>query len=1066
MNGEVFTGGATTSQHVDAQNDDHFENTTFKLKRTRSLGLLDEFILPLTDPAELDKQLEGVQDVEDAPSHGNNRETTQVDVDIPPNSEVTHENIPHGNVQSNESHESIDVPHGLSYSLEDYHSGSASSTGGSSASPQLGPRAESPHSERSASPLSIRSASPSKQTTVQSVNDFFSNEPQHVETVAEPHIPEEPESYKSPELIPHDDSDLTTEPLQHVDYLSYQWDVSDISKSWRYVISKRKDVANSARLENASWRTWAQRRGNLKTISPEVVNWSKESDVTWLYGPILKDEENHIGKDNSPPRTTVASSAVAGDISISKPACNAPKPILKRRTVQDTMISHSNLLKLQLATNKLHQQHREKLAREKLEREEALKHKTDRPDFYDYDLISAKLNAQYKNIPTEQLSLSQSNSLVNLQNLVKRNSSNSLARANSSSSLARGSQRPNFTMNEQDEDDEDDEEDNDEEKGIDLPVLINEPVHEIKEPQPLLSKKDRHIRFNDTVSQCISVDTYSDDEYLGEYEYESDEEQDYPAFSSEYAESYENSDYNADIEDDDEDEDDEGGFFLNVKSASSAIPALSSKLSKEPDATDDTESISTNNSKVYRTIKLLEPTSINFGSLDESSDDDNPYTSSVSHGRGNSTRGFDYHYDYNTVYTVDPKHAIYGKLVPDVCDVPENIAVGSNIEYDGVAGEMPIIFDSVGNVGAAVDGHHSDRSDRNDNQDMKVPAPKEKVPDSRSGTQTEVTRPFDNGVPSRSAFDFDNDSGSDSDSDNGLSIGARSSSQALAQQVFGLTDYPENYPQPVDKPVSSINPRFSSTSLSKQPSSSNSLSGSFFGDNALTKKNLSLSQLFLGTKQLDLTLGRQDSDGKDQIHEQHDLPEQDDTPNLTKQKKSSGALSLVFLGGEPRKSSRALSQVFLGGGEPRKSSTALSDLFFGGPPAAPPSPPQRSLSNTQSKSSPLPPHTTSTNAFPLQRVALAKTFLFDSDSDSDEEPMSIGGGRNFSGNTSSNLPGTNSAGTSSVATPSYTSLSQVAGKSGIKSPSPEKSGENLVGQAKGLANHFLGSWKNNSEDHE
>ena len=31
--GDVFTGGATTSQHVEAEDDDHFENTTFKLKR-------------------------------------------------------------------------------------------------------------------------------------------------------------------------------------------------------------------------------------------------------------------------------------------------------------------------------------------------------------------------------------------------------------------------------------------------------------------------------------------------------------------------------------------------------------------------------------------------------------------------------------------------------------------------------------------------------------------------------------------------------------------------------------------------------------------------------------------------------------------------------------------------------------------------------------------------------------------------------------------------------------------------------------------------------------------------
>jgi hypothetical protein len=29
-----------------------------------------------------------------------------------------------------------------------------------------------------------------------------------------------------------------------------------------------------ARLENASWRTWAKQRNKLKTISPETLNWS------------------------------------------------------------------------------------------------------------------------------------------------------------------------------------------------------------------------------------------------------------------------------------------------------------------------------------------------------------------------------------------------------------------------------------------------------------------------------------------------------------------------------------------------------------------------------------------------------------------------------------------------------------------------------------------------------------------------------------------------------------------------------------------------------------------------
>ncbi|GME91893.1 unnamed protein product [Ambrosiozyma monospora] len=90
----------------------------------------------------------------------------------------------------------------------------------------------------------------------------------------------------------HDDTDVQYSPEQHVDYFSHDWDETEISKSWRYVILKRNDFADSARLENASWRSWAQAKNGLKTISPEELNWSKDTDVTWLYGPIFKDEKH------------------------------------------------------------------------------------------------------------------------------------------------------------------------------------------------------------------------------------------------------------------------------------------------------------------------------------------------------------------------------------------------------------------------------------------------------------------------------------------------------------------------------------------------------------------------------------------------------------------------------------------------------------------------------------------------------------------------------------------------------------------------------------------------------
>lgn len=70
-----------------------------------------------------------------------------------------------------------------------------------------------------------------------------------------------------------DDTSIEDEPSRHVDYLSHDWREEDIWSSWRYVTSRRNDYSNGVRLENASWRTWAKAKHNLKTISPESLNW-------------------------------------------------------------------------------------------------------------------------------------------------------------------------------------------------------------------------------------------------------------------------------------------------------------------------------------------------------------------------------------------------------------------------------------------------------------------------------------------------------------------------------------------------------------------------------------------------------------------------------------------------------------------------------------------------------------------------------------------------------------------------------------------------------------------------
>ena len=70
-----------------------------------------------------------------------------------------------------------------------------------------------------------------------------------------------------------DDSALVTLPRGQVDYLSHDWQEEDVGRSWRNMTRQKNAIANGARLENASWRTWWKQRNKLKTVSPETLNW-------------------------------------------------------------------------------------------------------------------------------------------------------------------------------------------------------------------------------------------------------------------------------------------------------------------------------------------------------------------------------------------------------------------------------------------------------------------------------------------------------------------------------------------------------------------------------------------------------------------------------------------------------------------------------------------------------------------------------------------------------------------------------------------------------------------------
>ncbi|KAK8844076.1 hypothetical protein IAR55_006870 [Kwoniella newhampshirensis] len=115
-----------------------------------------------------------------------------------------------------------------------------------------------------------------------------------------------------------------------VDYLSHDWSEKDIWASWRNMTRHKHEIANGVRLENASWRTWQKQRNKLKTISPETLNWLKDSDVTWLYGPL------HTA-DVEPVRPLkIASTDERLGIDRPNPS-NIKKPILKHRTLSEML---------------------------------------------------------------------------------------------------------------------------------------------------------------------------------------------------------------------------------------------------------------------------------------------------------------------------------------------------------------------------------------------------------------------------------------------------------------------------------------------------------------------------------------------------------------------------------------------------------------------------------------------------------------------------------------------------------------------------------------------------------
>ncbi|KAH6699880.1 protein phosphatase-like protein type 1 complex subunit Hex2/Reg1 [Leptodontidium sp. MPI-SDFR-AT-0119] len=124
---------------------------------------------------------------------------------------------------------------------------------------------------------------------------------------------------ESPDLVEHAEDDTAVR----------------IQPSRNHILRNRKAYSNSARLENASWRTWTKSKNKFKTVSPESLNWLKGCDATWLYGPLQTGSDRSL---RMPPSSPSSSSHISKSNSFLN-----KKSILKKRSMSEIMLQRSLL---------------------------------------------------------------------------------------------------------------------------------------------------------------------------------------------------------------------------------------------------------------------------------------------------------------------------------------------------------------------------------------------------------------------------------------------------------------------------------------------------------------------------------------------------------------------------------------------------------------------------------------------------------------------------------------------------------------------------------------------------
>ncbi|GKZ24378.1 hypothetical protein AbraIFM66951_003255 [Aspergillus brasiliensis] len=86
--------------------------------------------------------------------------------------------------------------------------------------------------------------------------------------------------------VVRDDLMIEEDAKVNVDYLAHSWTYEEMWATRKHVRQINQHSLVRCRFENALWRAWLASTRQTIRMPAAFISWDKDSDITWLYGPL------------------------------------------------------------------------------------------------------------------------------------------------------------------------------------------------------------------------------------------------------------------------------------------------------------------------------------------------------------------------------------------------------------------------------------------------------------------------------------------------------------------------------------------------------------------------------------------------------------------------------------------------------------------------------------------------------------------------------------------------------------------------------------------------------------